>query len=109
MVKVPNGFQVSEVILQAHYSAADTIAGILQVGDGNAAARYISASVSAVTVSNVHRMGQGAVISATLRLPYTYTANDTIDITTGALTGTASASTNLSAAIIVMGSVDYQP
>ena len=104
MVKVPAGFQVQEIILDMHVStsSADAIQGIVTVGDGDDADRYMSASVSQV---GSFRLGAG-IISNTV--PYIYTANDTIDVTIGAFTGTASASKNFNIGLIVMGSVDFQ-
>lgn len=105
MVKVPSGFSVQEILLEAAYSAADSISGIIQVGDDGDPNRFISASATTVGAANTFRLGAGVNTAA---FPFLYTVNDTIDVTIGAATGTASASKNITLAMVVMGSVDFQ-
>jgi len=85
MVRVPASARIADLILAYDDSGAQsyTLTGI---GDGNSAGRYM-ASQSAVT-SGVVRMSIAAGFG------YSYSAEDTIDITIGTVTsGTAASAT----------------
>lgn len=102
MLKVPLGFSVKELLLHASarpLSSGGTIQTILTVGDDIDTDRYMSASVS---TTGVVRLGSGVVSG----FPYTYTANNTIDVTIGASSGSDSASQTVTLTLIATGSVD---
>ncbi|MGI0011867.1 MAG: hypothetical protein ACREBU_00275 [Nitrososphaera sp.] len=103
MLKVPNGFRVKEALLRAidtPLSAGGTATPILLVGDGDDNNRFMSSSVSLTTVPL--RLGVGI----TTDYLYTYTANDTVDITVSSIAGTDSASQTLTLALVMMGTID---
>lgn len=77
MIPIPKGAMVIDTQFQVNGHTGGN--GTLQVGDGNSAARY---STNSYSVSAVGRMVQG--------LGYSYSADDTIDVTFSAVTtGTA--------------------
>lgn len=88
MFNVPVGATILDVTLGS--DDMDTSTGILlDVGDGNSVARFISASTVG-QASGVARLGVAAGLN------YTYTAADTIDIKVNtAATGTAATTGNL--------------
>lgn len=102
MLKVPNGFKVKEIVGRAVFtplSAGGTVTGNMLLGDDGDNNRYFSASVSAAVML---RLGGGILTDPF----YTYTANDTIDMTITAITGTDSASQSLTMTVIAFGSID---
>lgn len=103
MMKVPNGFNLKELTLLVSsqpLSAGGNVTTAFQVGDGNSAARFLSAiSVSATAY---YRLNAG--IPPTIN--YRYTADDTIDVTVGASTLTDSASKSITLTLIAMGAID---
>lgn len=77
MIPIPKGAMVIDTQVQVNGHTGGN--GTLQVGDGNSATRY---STNSYSVSAVGRMVQG--------LGYSYSAEDTIDVTFNAVTtGTA--------------------
>ena len=102
MIKVPNGFKVKEVVARAAVtplSAGGTTAYTFLVGDGGDDNRFISASISAAAMT---RLGAGI----TTEPFYTYTANDTIDVTISAVSGTDSASQTVTLTLVAFGTID---
>lgn len=97
MLKVPAGFAVKELLVIGN--AASTVA--YQVGDGFDPNRWLSASALAVLPI---RMGAGLAAAAdTTR--YTYSANDTIDITIDTV-ASPTASATITLTLIATGCVD---
>lgn len=80
MVKVPKGAHVHEVIQVWSLGGA---ALTVTVGDGDSAARY-----NGSTSTNV-----ATVVRATAGLGYSYSAEDTVDITVGTATSASAAGT----------------
>lgn len=82
MVRVPSGAQILDIwVISDQLSGGNYTIG---VGDGNSAARYF-ASLSVGSTSSVNKMSIAAGFA------YSYSAEDTIDITVGtATTATAS-------------------
>jgi hypothetical protein len=90
MVKVPNGATVLDLILM-HAALGSSVT--LSVGDAGSAARYISA-VDANSSPGVKR--PTAPVDT-----YTYTADDTIDLTTGGAAATGKV------VLVVLATMDY--
>jgi len=76
MVRVPSGAVVTDVAMTFLGTAANTVAG--NVGDGDSSARYIAAT----SLSN-----QG-VVRATVGIPYSYSQDDTVDLSITVATST---------------------
>lgn len=88
MVKVARGTTVLDVILTCEdldSNGSPTIS--LDVGDGGDADRYIDGS-NIGTTGGVHRIGQGVAAATADGLFYTYTEDDTIDVTIAAAAAT---------------------
>ncbi len=78
MVKVPKG--CTPVYVAAHVSSGSCA---YTVGDGSDTDRFITTSTGSAAAALIHQNNGAA-------LPYTYTADDTIDVAiTGVTTGTA--------------------
>lgn len=68
MVKIPSGAVVTDVVMTFLGGAQNTVAGNL--GDGDSSARFLAST----SLSN------NGVVRATLGLPYSYSQDDTIDL-----------------------------
>lgn len=99
MLKVPNAFKVKNVLMHTA-ATSGTAAMAITVGDGDDPNRFISASVSAAVVT---RIGAG---NPTANPFYTYTANDTVDITVASISGSDSAGQTSIFTLVVEGSID---
>jgi hypothetical protein len=87
MVKVPAGASIIDLWLSSTDIDTDASpAVILHVGDGGDADRYIASST-------VGQAGGVARLSAIAGVNYTYTADDTIDVTIGTVAATKAAGT----------------
>lgn len=91
MIRIPNGAQIHDVaVLQTFNAASSTFA--VNVGDGGVAARYILSATANATI-----------VRATVGQGYSYSVEDTIDITVATA---ASASTGATVRVTVFYSMD---
>lgn len=91
MIRIPNGAHIHDVaVIQTFNAASSTFA--VNVGDGNSATRYILSATANATI-----------VRATVGQGYSYSAEDTIDITVATA---ASASTGATVRVTVFYSMD---
>lgn len=91
MVRVPVGAHIHDVIVVPDFNAASATFAV-NVGDGNSATRFILSATADVTV-----------VRATQGIGYSYSAEDTIDITVATA---ASASVGATVRLTVFYSMD---
>lgn len=94
MLRIPSGAHVHDVsLIQTFNAASSTFA--CNVGDSGVAARYILSATANATI-----------VRATVGLGYSYSAEDTIDIT---IATAASASVGATVRVTVLYSMDQAP
>lgn len=91
MVKIPSGAVVTDIITTVLMTAANTTAA--NIGDGDSSARFLAST----------SMSNNGVVRATLGLPYSYSQDDTIDISFTVVT-----SATVAAAMSIAMTVTYK-
>ena len=107
MLKVPSGFKVKQALFKSviqPLSAGGGVSCVYRVGDGDSATRFISST--GLTTGTTVTLGNGISTAGAASPIFTYTANDTIDVTISAIAGTDSASATITLSLIMFGSID---
>ena len=107
MLKVPSGFKVKDALFRSviqPLSAGGGVSCVYRVGDGDSVTRFISST--GLTTGTIARLSNGITTAGAANPIYTYTANDTVDVTISSIAGTDSASQTITMQLIMYGSID---